>query len=825
MPNRPLLVLMAGADRAALVAQLRHYLNRPPTELAAMLARPGRPPQGRERLAIIASPGEIGASLAFAAERLPSIDRARFVSRPHGLTFTRDAEPGRIAFLFPGQGSEHVGMLAELRRDLPGVAGWFADLDLAAAEQGEAPLSPLLDASTPSEVEASRHALADLERGAQLGTVADLALYEIVTTLGVGADAYLGHSNGEHPAVIAARKPAWSRLELCRWFLAVGRTGRTCAPAPGGERLVAVSAFGHAPLMAVLDRYRGRVFHAMDNCPNQQVIGGHTADVDQAAADIIHAGGIAVPLPFRRAYHTPLFADWSEALGRCYEALPLTSGSRAPIYSCLDAAPLPDDPALCRRAMTAQWTTLVRFRAAVERLHDEGFRTFVEIGPDAKLTAFVEDSLRGRPHVAVSAASSQRGGWAQLARLAAELFTAGCAIDTSVLVTDEEPSLAPEISRAQLAGVHARLLATGRASLARGHASYETSRARRAPRKTQRTLTRTATPFIDDHAFGRRPLADGAYALPVLPFTVGLELIAEAAKATGAPVSEIRDVRASRWLAAVHGELQLEIEAQPDGDGVHVQIRDLSDATPGAAFEGTAVAAPAAATIVVPPLAGARAPVAWDARAFYSRYAFHGPGFQGLTRVTAIGASGIEALVTITDNPGLPIDRLTIDPAMLDCAGQLVAFWLLEDGGLDPTFGIFPYAVARVTVTRPALPPGATVRCRGHIERREQTTDARFIFETEDGHPIAALDGFMQRMISLPRWLAALVFGGASLADAIALLDPKADREWLTGHGGIWARAVAHLCLTPNDLATWQTYSAANPARADWLLARITARS
>jgi len=825
----PLLLLLAADQRAEMLETLTRYRNMSPAQLTAAV-RTGGTPHGRERLAIVAPASTLQASLDFAIARLPAVTRSRWMARAQGISFTRDQAPGQVAFLFPGQGSQHAGMLRELRSRLAIVRGWFDVLDDAALAAGQPPISALLDdGGSDAERAARSAALHDMERGAQLGTVADLALHDVLHALGVEGDVYIGHSNGEHPAVMAAGRVAAGRAALCDGFVRLGAAGTRLPKPRAPEGLLAISALSRNRLEQLLHARPVNVWFAMDNCPNQLVVGGSQAALATLVTDVVAAGGVAVALPFERAFHTPLFSDWAGTLSAYYRALPLGTG-RVPVFSCYTAAPLPDDADQCREVMTAQWTGLILFRDTIERVYADGVRTFIEVGPGSTLTAFVEDVLRGRPHLAVSTSPGSRGEVSQLWHMLGELFLAGLPIDPARLwrlLDDAAPGL-------EAAAVHRRLIADTRLRLARA-ATKIIAAQRDLPLlgavvtdatgglTAHRRFSRGTDTFVDDHALGRRRSAHpgGGFPLPVLPFTLSLEIAAEAARAlTGRRVSEIRDVRAARWLALDRGALSLDVAATTTADGVWVRLDEAGDHAPGAAFEATVRTGEIAGALPsVPSDPGARPPERWTAATFYERYAFHGPGFQGLSEVRSVGPLGLEADVMITAINGLPTEALDLDPAMLDCAGQLVAFWLLEHEQRAPSFGIFPFSAARVVVAGPPPPAGTRIRCRCAVTLRGTITDATCVFETSDGQLVAAVEGFLQRLIPFPDALARIIFGGEPITYASAIRD--IDPEIFSASWGIWERALAHLALAPSELAQWHALPALHGQRLRWLLGRV----
>jgi malonyl CoA-acyl carrier protein transacylase len=740
-----------------------------------------------------------------------------------------------------------------------------------------------------------------MEQGAQLSTVANLALYELMGQLGIRADALVGHSIGEHAAVLAAHAGhAAHRAAICAELCQLGRLSVGLEEPATPEAMAAVSAFDRAQLEALVARNPQQLFIAMDNCPHQQVLAGTRGAVDAALAAIVAAGGIGARLPFVRAYHTPLFGPRAEQLAAWYRRTGLTPaplhGCAPPVYSCLTGQPIPTAPAAAARVMAQQWVAPVNFRATVERLYAAGIDAFVEVGPDAKLTAFVEDILRGRPHLAVSMlgpAQATPRDLAQIGHMLAALFAHGATVDAARygavcageigrlgdweirrletgdwdvanLQSPISQSLNPSISSPSPLTVHRNLIDAAHAQLA-ATAAQMARRMGRAPAAptpavvrpllgkqaatgrldTTRRLSLAGVPFLADHSLGRG-------VLPVLSFTTSLALAAETGSQllTGdvapRPPLLMTDLRAQQWLAFDDGALTVRIAATRQGNGAHVTLfeesapRNSQFTIHNSQFNNTRPAFQSTLHLPAthPPIpnallradGSARPPARWDAASFYSDYAFHGPSFQGLAEVLSVGAGSAEAHVRVTDLPGR--GALPLDPALLDCAGQLVAFWLLEAQARPPTFGIFPVSAQRFVQQRPAPPPGALLRCRCRVALEPGgLTRADVAFFAAGGQPVAFFEDFVQRLIEFPPALAACLFGGKTVDFSQPLPAPQgqtqqriavADWTLLREGQGVWARLLAAQALTAAERDAWRALPAA--AAAPWLLRRIVAK-
>ena len=331
-----------------------------------------------------------------------------------------------------------------------------------------------------------------------------------------------------------------------------------------------------------------------------------------------------------------------------------------------------------------------------------------------------------------------------------------------------------------------------------------------------RTFTRAADPFVDDHALGRRHPAGPAERdpLPALPFGLTLEMAAEAARLFGGqgPI-EIRDARTARWLALDRGRLDVAVAAERRDAGVRVTVTARGDRT---AFSATVFGAPSdEPDLEIAPDAAAAPPRLWNAARFYDAYAFHRGAFRGIERVNAVGRDTIDASLRINEMPGVPLDRLVVDPAMLDCAGQLVAFWMLEQERRKTAFGIFPFLARRIVVHAPPAAAGSIVECRARISRQSLATNADVVFAS-DGRPLVTIHGFLQHVVEFPDWFARRVFEGNPSALPASL--PVENQALFQAMQGIWARALAHLTLGPEQLDAW--YAEPEAARVERLFER-----
>ena len=343
------------------------------------------------------------------------------------------AREGSLAFLFPGEGSQYPGMLADLCPHFPEVGALFDTADRVARDQGHTRL--------PSDHLLLRDDSALWSLGTAINVVlsSQWALYQVLIRLGLRPGAVLGHSSGEFLALGAS-----GVLRIDRKFEdGIGALGSVF------EELDALGSIPSAALLAVAsdrDRVRSIVSEsefpgvsiAIDNCPHQVVLAGPENEIDRVMARLRDARLFAERLPFDRAYHTPEFEPAIAPVREFLDGLTFRK-PRIPLYSCSIAERMPDDPRPIRDLAAEQWARPVAFRDTIEAMHADGVRLFVEVGARGNLTGFTEDILRNRRAFSVAANLPRRSGLAQLNHLVASLFAHGVSIRPDHLYARRRP--------------------------------------------------------------------------------------------------------------------------------------------------------------------------------------------------------------------------------------------------------------------------------------------------------------------------------------------------------------------------------------------------
>ncbi|MFF7976455.1 SDR family NAD(P)-dependent oxidoreductase [Streptomyces sp. NPDC007905] len=334
------------------------------------------------------------------------------------------AADAKVAFLFPGQGSQRPGMLADLLVALPELRHYL--------HLGRAHADTLYPPAAFDEAARERHrsALTDTRAAQPALGITGLAAHAFLTGAGITPDLAAGHSYGELVALSSAGAlDPETLLELSAErasaiLAAAGDEPGTMAAvgAGAGEVARALRAAG-APEAVVV---------ANHNSPQQSVISGPTAEVGVAVRLLREAGLSARRIPVACAFHSPVVAAAGERFAKVL-ADKAVRAPEFPVWANRTAAPYPADPDAVRAELAAQIGSPVSFADQIEAMYEAGARIFVEAGPGTVLTRLVGQILGDRPHRTVACeprADSGLTGWLDAL---AQLAVAGLPVRTAWL--------------------------------------------------------------------------------------------------------------------------------------------------------------------------------------------------------------------------------------------------------------------------------------------------------------------------------------------------------------------------------------------------------
>ncbi|MEM7587187.1 MAG: SDR family NAD(P)-dependent oxidoreductase [Acidobacteriota bacterium] len=427
----------ALAERCAIIAdesKLSGFLR-----WLATASQLGMAADETHRLAIVASDeDDLRNKLRQAGERLRAKPDETF-SAPTGIYYGHGEAKPRVALLFPGQGSQYLGMGGDLAIGFE-RAREIWDMASSMSLNGGSPLQSVVfpqPVFNEAEREEQSKRLTATEWAQPAIGATSLGQLALLRELGIEADCVGGHSYGEITALCAAGVlDAESMLRVARRR---GELMRDAAAVPGGMTAVSTSI---EHLEALLAEWCCDVTVANHNSPQQVVLSGSVEAIEDVERRLGDAKIKARRVPVATAFHSSLVSPSSEPFLEFLETLELAS-PRVDVYSNAEAAPYPTEPAAIRRRLAEQIAKPVRFVDQIQAMAERGVDTFIEVGPGSVLTNLVRKCLASQPHLAISLDRKGRHGATSLWHALGQLTAAGLPIDFAPLWQDVRPTMDP----------------------------------------------------------------------------------------------------------------------------------------------------------------------------------------------------------------------------------------------------------------------------------------------------------------------------------------------------------------------------------------------
>ncbi|MBA4367564.1 MAG: hypothetical protein C0403_07985, partial [Desulfobacterium sp.] len=355
----------------------------------------------------------------------------------NNIYFNGQAGKGKLAFLFPGQGSQYPEMGKDLISIFPMASETLEKVNQNHQKEWNEKQIRLSDRIFPlpqsdkTENEEKLRAT-DIAQPA-IGAVS-LGMLKILEYFGLKPDAVCGHSYGELPALYASGMINEDDLIS----LSVKRGKYMAAAGQGDSTMLAVKA-PLADIDAMLSEHKLDVVLANRNAPQQGVLSGSIEAIEQAAKICKDKNYRAVPLPVAAAFHSRHVQKAAKPFQQAVNSVEIHS-STIPVYANTTGMPYPDDPRKAATLLGEQLLNPVNFVKEIENLYEYGVRSFVEVGPKPVLTGLVKAILKGKEicPIALDSSSGKKSGIADLAQTLCQLAAEGYDVDFSKWETPEQ---------------------------------------------------------------------------------------------------------------------------------------------------------------------------------------------------------------------------------------------------------------------------------------------------------------------------------------------------------------------------------------------------
>lgn len=448
-----------------------------------------------------------------------------------------------------------------------------------------------------------------------------------------------------------------------------------------------------------------------DNCPQQVILCGTNAALDELvpvlkAKQIFHQ-----VLPFQSGFHSPFIADKLDIMLEGMENMEFKQTS-IPLWSATTLDHYPEGFEEIRQLSVEHLVKPVRFRELTKKLYDEGTKMFIQVGSGG-LTGFIDDTLRGYSFSTISANVALRSGLKQLQRVLAALFVEGKVAGMKLMGYEDKgqknkgialqlgsplisglsglkalslkqtengsrrPTLLEDVANPlmktfnenveEMIGIQSELLQLfqerGRPQVVSPAAQIVHTIPERGHFQKKLDINLENCPYLIDHSLLRQP--KGWHCVedmdPVIPMTMIFELFAEiaVAQSPAEKVQKIMNTRVFQWMNVASPFRETITGEWKSQQLAYLNLDRFANAE--VLLGGQYLKAPVKDFDVGKPLNVHR-----TRQEIYDAHMFHGPGYQGIKKLLAVGERGITGIIEGGTGKG----------SLLDNAGQLFGLWL-----------------------------------------------------------------------------------------------------------------------------------------------------
>jgi malonyl CoA-acyl carrier protein transacylase len=757
----------------------------------------------------------------------------KFYSKEKIFITSTHFKPEKTLFLFPGFGSEFPSMLTGVDAKFGFISNWIEIFDELINGNKN---SRIIKDEKWLESQLQKKKFGVSEAG-PVGSIASLVFNNILKVLNVRCDAMLGHSNGENAALISSGLFSYKSREN---FVQILRLLSNFPQSHEKEGVyLIINNFSKENLVHLLDAFPNKVCLAMNNCPGQQIIYAKNNVVEKVYYFIRKRFGLAFELITDHPYHTIFFKPLLDYLRPLYSRFDIKK-AHTPVYSCVNSSLFPSDSKKVMSLALRQWVETVDFQKTIETAYADGFNTFIEVGPNNKLSGFVSNVLKGKDILVTNCSREGTPVLESILEMCSKLWVNHHEVDLSYFESNSDKVISPnnkfksETARSaseKIFVAHQELMKnflSVNENITKSYLKHANNRnpAKQNPKIEKRNkllLNGMITKYdakieyeghldirrhnlINDHSMGGL--------LPVLPFTMSLELLAEIASEFYGNDGEsltLFNVSAHKWFDFENDAVSLKAYASldkknPTGETVEIKIYNTTTVkgskTP--AFQGYLKnITNSKKNHHSINLNNNRNLPSISVKDFYKYHLFHGKCFKSIEKIEFWNKKGVVALFRMPDLSkaikGVESPDFIIPGPMLDSTGQLMAYWLYELGIRN--YAVFPFYLGSFEQYEKFPDSGSLIICKAQLAQEASVIKGNFEFEDLDGNLIGRLADFSLKLF-VHDWIPSLLMNNLKNANLDTL-----SAEFLSDGGGIWRKILGKIKLDADEYKNWSNNS------------------
>lgn len=426
-------LLRRGESLLATLASREASSGSSGTELHKILAKQSQEEYDHRkgyRLAILSSgPEELESKMKQSMEHIrKNPDKAHGL--PDGIYYETKRVTGKVAFLFPGQGSQYVNMGKDLAMHFDCAREvWDRSTELGAV-QGGRKLHDFVFPRPAFDEEArqlQQEELTDTRIAQPAIGAMSLSVLAILKELGQEADFVAGHSYGEITALASAG--VLSEKEMLH---IAGKRGALMHEASGNKGTMAAVFLPPEQVQEIIAELKLPVVIANVNSPEQVAVSGIEEEISRLEEALGQRGIRCSTLPVSAAFHSAAVEPAVEPFREFLKGAAFRK-SAVPVYSNLLGGPYPEEPDRVKELLANQIAKPVRFADSICHMVQQGAELFIEVGPGGVLTGLTRQCLAGKDAYAVATDRKGRHGLLSLLHAVAYISVLGIKLDYSCL--------------------------------------------------------------------------------------------------------------------------------------------------------------------------------------------------------------------------------------------------------------------------------------------------------------------------------------------------------------------------------------------------------